>query len=285
MNGVNLCNLSGPLAEAAALTDRAIAHCGGDPAAAQDTVGYSPFVRGFFNQADLWSRMGRLGEARRHLDRAVALARERSDTEVLAWGLSLYARLADWSGRHDDRFLDQAHEASRLFEDSGSPTMQLIALASLALALYLTGRWDDAEAEVARGLAQAQDVGVRWEDPDLLNQLALVKLARQDWTAAREAADEAVNLAATFGARLHECAARTTRARLFRLTGQPAAAESDLGVASDLVKATDATTYEPFIREELGRLRQDGSMLGQARSGFEAIGATGHARRLTMELS
>jgi adenylate cyclase len=285
MNGVNLCNLTGPLAEAAALTDRSIVHCGGDLDAAQESVGYSPFVRGLFNQADLWSRMARLPEARRQLDRAVALAREHSDTEVLAWGLSLYARLADWTGERDELLFDRARESSQLFEDSGSRVMQLFGLASVALALCLIGDWNEAESVVAQGLAQAGEVRNRWIDPDLLNCLALARLGRHDWTAARDAADEAVELAAGLGTRLFECAARTTRARGCRLTGALAEAEADLVTALDLVRSTDATTYEPFIHEELARLRNDEAELRQAFVLYQAMGAVGHARRVRADLS
>ncbi len=43
-------------------------------------------------------------------------------------------------------------------------------------------------------------------------------------------------------------------------------------------------TYEPFIREERGRLCGDQTELREALRLFTVIGATGHARRLGAEL-
>jgi hypothetical protein len=44
-------------------------------------------------------------------------------------------------------------------------------------------------------------------------------------------------------------------------------------------------TYEPFIREELGRLHDDEKELTEALRLYRQIGATGHARRLESERS
>ena len=42
-------------------------------------------------------------------------------------------------------------------------------------------------------------------------------------------------------------------------------------------------SYEPFIREELARVRGDDAEFREALRLFTAIGATGHARRLEAE--
>jgi hypothetical protein len=60
---------------------------------------------------------------------------------------------------------------------------------------------------------------------------------------------------------------------------------ADLDAALALVPETGALTYEPFIREELGRLRSDENELREALQLYSAIGATGHARRLEAELA
>jgi hypothetical protein len=59
---------------------------------------------------------------------------------------------------------------------------------------------------------------------------------------------------------------------------------ADLGAALTLVGEVGALTYEPFIREELGRLHADEGKLREAVRLYMAIGATGHARRLAAEL-
>jgi hypothetical protein len=55
---------------------------------------------------------------------------------------------------------------------------------------------------------------------------------------------------------------------------------ADLGAALTLVREVGALTYEPFIREELGRLRKDDTELLEAARLYKTIGATGHAHRL-----
>jgi hypothetical protein len=70
-----------------------------------------------------------------------------------------------------------------------------------------------------------------------------------------------------------------------RATGGAAdAILADLDAALVLVQETGARAYDPFIREELGRLHADEGELREAARLYEAIGASGHARRLEAEL-
>jgi hypothetical protein len=85
---------------------------------------------------------------------------------------------------------------------------------------------------------------------------------------------------------VYECLALLTRGHIRRTTGAAdAAILADLHAALDLVQETGALAYGPLIREELGRLHGDESQLRQALRLYEAIGATGHARRLEAELT
>jgi hypothetical protein len=90
-----------------------------------------------------------------------------------------------------------------------------------------------------------------------------------------------VDVARRQGARVHECLALLTRAKVAR-SGSAISAEvaADLGAALTLVREVGALTYEPFIREELGRLRKDDTELLEAARLYKTIGATGHAHRL-----
>jgi hypothetical protein len=63
------------------------------------------------------------------------------------------------------------------------------------------------------------------------------------------------------------------------------AVRADLDAALTLVGEVGALTYEPFIREELGRLHANESELREALRLYESIGATGHAQRLAGELA
>lgn len=83
-----------------------------------------------------------------------------------------------------------------------------------------------------------------------------------------------------------ECLALLTRARILRETSGPEdAVHDDLTAALAVVQETGAATYEPFIREELGRLKAGDNELREALRLFTAIGAPGQARRLETELA
>jgi hypothetical protein len=102
--------------------------------------------------------------------------------------------------------------------------------------------------------------------------------------AAMTAADEALATARRQGSQLLESLALLTRAQVGLALGRATAAAVDLEGALNLAVEKGALTYEPFIREERGRLHRDNEDLQQALRLYEAIGATGHARRLREEL-
>jgi hypothetical protein len=88
------------------------------------------------------------------------------------------------------------------------------------------------------------------------------------------------------GARVVESLARLVRARVGRASGEgDETILTDLDAALTATKETGAFTYEPFLREELGRLHNDQSVLSEALRRYHSIGATGHARRLEAELN
>jgi hypothetical protein len=103
--------------------------------------------------------------------------------------------------------------------------------------------------------------------------------------AAAAAADEAVAVARGRGARVDECLALLVRGKVRAASGARDGALADLDATLTLVGEVGALTYEPFIREELGRLHADESELREAVRLYEAIGAAGHARRLEAELA
>ena len=123
-------------------------------------------------------------------------------------------------------------------------------------------------------------------EPSVLAHLARCRLAADDRAGATNAAEEAVEVARCQGAGVMECFALLVRAQVQRMTGGgDDAVPGDLEGALTLVKETGALTYEPFIREELGRLHHDQKELREALRLYRQIGATGHARRLETELS
>lgn len=278
---------TGPLTEGLRTADKAIALCQDEPDRGAELLGYSPLVRNLLSRAQVLLFMGRMAEARLDADRAVSLGRQRSESEMMIWALSLYPHIAFHAGEGEDA-LALAQEAVQLAEESGNMALQTIALEALGIAELEAGQAEEA----ARHLRQAIDEGrahggIGIEEAGSLAHLARAHLTQGDREAARQAADEAVAVAKTQGARIRECLALLARAHVLRETeGQDAgeAIEADVAAGLALVKVTGAGAYEPLLHEELARLAGDKSGLRQALVMFAEIGGTGHVRRLEAEL-
>jgi class 3 adenylate cyclase len=276
---------AGPLAEGVGLADRAIRVCGGDVECGVALMGYSVLARMHSIRSASLARMGRLPEAAADVERALTLARGRGETETVCWTLAMLPLLAWLSGDGQDTS-DPAAEAVRLAEDTGDVASLFLALEGLALAHLVAARPGEAVALCERALAVGREKrSGLFAEASVLAHLALARLETGDQAAAGSVADEAVAVARRQGARVLECLGLVVRARVARWSGAPSdAVRADLDAALTLVQETGAHTYEPLIREELGRLRADESELREAVRLYEVIGATGHALRLRTEL-
>ncbi|HEV8623746.1 MAG TPA: adenylate/guanylate cyclase domain-containing protein [Acidimicrobiia bacterium] len=280
--------LVGPLDEALAWADRGIAVCEGDLERGLTIIGYSPLVRLITFRSEILLRTGRLAEARTGAARALADARRRTEPEILAWALGILPGLCWMTGEEDDQ-LHMAAEAVRIGEDTGNALSLVYGLEALARAHLVLGRLPEAVAAAERALAEARSrrSGLCFES-EILACLAEARLAAGEPASAATAAAEAVAVARRQDARVVEGLALLTRARVARATDGGQSQDTvlaDLDSAQALVRETGALTYEPFIREELGRLRDDEGELREALRLYSAIGATGHARRLGSELT
>jgi adenylate cyclase len=276
----------GPLNEGLAWADRGLEACAGDPECGVALAGYSSLARILQSRAWLLARMGRLSEAAAELDRSLALARSRAELDTLGWALPLLPHLAWLTGDGTDTSIE-ADEAVRIAEETDNPTSLVLSLEGLALTHLIAGRPVDAATACERALTmgRAQRSGL-FAEASVLAILARARLAAGDRAGARATADEAVDVSRRQGARVLECLALLTRAQVHRVTGGGHdAVLIDVEAALSLVGETGALTYEPFIREEIGRLLGDGVELREALRLYTAIGATGHAERLTAGLS
>ena len=282
-----ICPYVGPIHEGVHFADQVVAHSGGDPDRGVAHFGFSPLVRASVHRAELLALAGRPADASREANLAVRAARERHEAEHLVWTLCLSARLADLTGA-DHHASDAAAEAVRVADEAGNAIVRPMALQARGIAALLAARPDTAAEDFSLALAEARErrAGLA-EEASLLAHLARAHVALGDTQAARQDAAEAVEVARRQGARIVEVLALLTRAQVLRTTGDDAdleTARADLDAALALVHETGAVAYEPFIGEELGRLSGDESELRQALRLYEAIGATGHARRLEAEL-
>ena len=115
-------------------------------------------------------------------------------------------------------------------------------------------------------------------EASLLAHFARARLSSRDDAGARSAASEAVDVARRQGARVFEVLALLVRGRAF---GDPADLRAALALAGEL----GATAYVPFCLEELARLDGDREAMAGAARCFAAVGASGHVRRLEVELA
>jgi hypothetical protein len=167
----------------------------------------------------------------------------------------------------------------------GNVAILVTSLEGLAVAHLSAGRTREAAAACERALTLGRQhrTGLMAE-PSLLAWLALARLMDGD-PATAAAADEAVAVARGRGARVDECLALLVRGKAGAASGTRDRALADLDAALTLVGEVGALTYEPFIREELGRLHTDEGELQEAARLYTAIGASGHAGRLADELT
>jgi hypothetical protein len=158
----------------------------------------------------------------------------------------------------------------------------------------LNEQWSDAAATLEAALAEMRErqVGLSFEQ-FVLADLAQAVVALGDFDRARALADEAVTVAQQ--RHLIEAYPLLARARVQRLSDGAQAAtaiEADLQRAMVVIEQTEARAYTPQVhveRAELARLLGDEvgyqRELREAHRLFTEMGATGHAERISRELS
>ncbi len=276
----------GPLADGLRWADRVVDLCGDNLDRGATVMGYSVLGALLNFRAQVLVRAGRLTDARADVERALSVDRPRADRESLCHALSLLPLLARLAGDDTDTTLS-ALEAAQIAEETGNVAFWVAALEGLGLAHLAAGRAAAAIEAFDKGLALSRErrSGL-WLEASVLAHLALAHLAAGDQRAAIAAAGEAVEVSRRRSARVDECLALLTRGQVGRSSGGSAeVVGADLAAALTLAGEVGALTYEPFIREELGRLHADESELRGAVRLYTAIGATGHARRLAAELA
>ena len=166
----------GPLAEGLAWIERDLAVCADDPDRGVEYAGYSPLTKTLDSRARLLLLAGRLPEAARDVERAVALGRLRAEPDPLCWALTLAGRLAWLSGEGDG--LAAAAEAVRIGEETGNIVGLVLGLESVALSELAAGRPSLAVAACERALREMREhrTGLFEEGP-VLAHLARARLA------------------------------------------------------------------------------------------------------------
>jgi class 3 adenylate cyclase/tetratricopeptide (TPR) repeat protein len=273
----------GPVSEGLHSADETISLAAGDPDLGADILGFSLLQFALRARGELLVLAGRLAEGRRLIELALDQARQRGEFEMIVLAQAAFARLAHLTGE-DLELAERAAEILRIGRDTANVWVQVLGVQAQAVFHLLDGQAEAAADLVVEALAsaRAQHSGL-CEEASLLAHLARARLVLGDLDAATKAADEAVDVARHQGGHVLACQALVTRAQVHR-TARRSAAAADLDAAALAVAETGAAVFEPFIAEERARLANDEKALAEAAQLFEAIGATGHARRLMREL-
>ncbi len=284
----------GDLRGALAIADEEETLCGSDPDVGAQMLGFSPYGMTLVHRGLVLTLLGRLADAAQVLERAIALGQVRRDTEVLIAAHAYTAWLSEFAG-DAARALRDAHRAVELVEAATGRMMGLGSAMTFGRALLLNEQWCEAATRLEQALDDMREHQVALQvEAFVLADLARAVAALGDYGRARLLADEAVSTAQRQGT-YFEVAARLARAHVQRLSdGAHAAAaiEADLQQAMAVVERTEARVYTPFIhveRAELARLLGDEAAyqreLREAHRLFTAMGATGHAERISRQLS
>jgi class 3 adenylate cyclase/tetratricopeptide (TPR) repeat protein len=283
---------SGQLAESLAMADDLIAAYERDPASERGALLANPRHTALFWRAYLLTTMGRLDESERETQRAVTLARQRSDDELLVWSLSVAQELAALRGEVE-RVLDCARQAVAAAERCGSQGLVSYAYDFLGRAHCYREEWEAAIPALERAGAIARETGTNIiMAPAGRSHLAAAYLAVGDRDRALAVAREAV---ASPGSAMNRITAAIGLARVL-LAGDGERdrdeAREILDGALDAIAASGYALEEPHARVERARwAEQAGDAPGRERELREAhrlwtkMGATAHAERVARALA
>jgi adenylate cyclase len=264
--------IAGRLREADAISGEAEILGDGRPELDSE-AGLSPYGLLLVQRGHALTYLGRPREGTRAIERAIEIARERRDGQLLAFASLGYVLPCDLLGE-TEQMLAHARRGVELAEASGSPWLRALALSALGHANLANRRWTEAiEAltAVLTALRELQAPPLVESDSTVL--LAEAQLGAGDAVAAATAAT-ALELARRLHRPLSEIRAHLARARvlLTDARGDPTAqARAALDQATALVDATGAAAFAPFIHLERARLAAlDGDSAGRARALREA---------------
>ena len=274
---------AGRLRASLALAEDILARGEGHRARDIKHLGFSSTVWARAQRGALLTDLGRLGEARRDLVRAIEISREERQLDILPMATRSYV-VHQWMLGDSDAAMNEARKAVDAAEQVGSPYALVGGYWGLGLALLMKNHGADAAEALERALAIANERVVYLEsEGSMLALLAEAELQKGDIARSRALAGRAVRCARRRGMRVSEAEALLSLARVL-LAGE---VEKDLGEADghlervfELVEESEARSLEAFAWMEhahLAGLRHDDAArhrhLERAREVFVEMGA------------
>ncbi|MEQ1440304.1 adenylate/guanylate cyclase domain-containing protein [Fontimonas sp. SYSU GA230001] len=236
--------------------------------------------RGFYGLMLGW--MGRLDEAARHLDAALAFA-ERAG-RAASWMYTNQVDLAFLTGAVGP-VLAAAEKGLTEAEKYGSPFFRAIALRGYGLALSLNGRHDEAltALEEAAPLVVRGAAAHQFEANQLATHaLALLRAGRA--AEAERRAQAARDSAARAGSRIWEIIAWLVWLQLPAVAQRREEAQAGIRRVGHLIEFTGAEGFRPWVHAARAHWASDpharALALADAQAGFAAIGAQAYAQAM-----
>jgi class 3 adenylate cyclase/tetratricopeptide (TPR) repeat protein len=287
--------LAGEDADCIALMDRAIDRAHGDPTVGAGMPFGCPYAWCHGWKGYLLCERGDLEKGRRLIEHARELARGQGDIETVGWSHLWSATHAYYKG-DDATAFTHAEQGVEIAERMAGSFSRAHAWTWLGIADRMRGEWQrsvdalERAVEIARKGCTANEAEGR-----RLSMLGESYLGLGDPERALALVEQAVAISRAQGAVHDEGVAQLAVGRVLLGSAGPAAGariEAAFDRTLELARRRGATSVEPFVRVELAELaRQRGNGEGcelelrEAHRLFTAIGATGRAERLELELS
>jgi predicted ATPase len=176
--------------------------------------------------------LGALGEARAHLDRAIALYEPKEHRSLATkYGQDVGTVISYWR----------------------------------SLTLWLLGYPDEARAEADRALGSAREIGHAATSAWALSITSLTRICCGDYAAAKAQADEAIALADEKVALLWKAVAMRNLGCVFALAGSPSEAVETIAASIAAYRSTGSTVLVPFYLSYQARAHADLEQFDHAR--------------------
>ena len=228
--------------EAAQLLEELVRLCEDDPDLGAGTLVVSPFAFCVSFQGFTLAWLGVVEEAATVLERGRRLARDRGDSETLAWNHMWTALLGYYTG-DDEGALAHARRGAEIAERIGDSFSRAWARASLGLAHMAREEWRQAADALEGALSLSRERGVALEGQPLwLALLAATRAGLRERVAARQLVAEAL-----------ACLSQT-EAILYVATGGRLVAQAMV----DINGAAAAPEARPVLERALARAVESG---------------------------
>ena len=206
-------------------------------------------------RAQILVQLGRFDEARPYLDRMLQTDLDPNDI-TLHLAHVAYVDMA--SAQHNAALAaTHAQRAMVMAQESGSPYINVSALACLGVSHLMSGRFEEAAGELEKAIsfARSRNAGLESE-ARLLTDLATAYRLSGDLDKAGRTVNEALEVATARSARVSQCLARLVRSEIALQAADSDLAEHELRNAQALIEQTGARIYDNRARDLAAHIQQ-----------------------------